>query len=233
MGALIELDQITRSYQMGGETVYALKGISLVIEPGEYVAIMGPSGSGKSTLMHILGLLDRPSSGRYLLRGRDVTAVPDRELALIRNREIGFVFQSFYLLPRVPAWENVALPLLYGGVSRADRRRRAEAALVAVGMGDRLQNSSSKLSGGQQQRVAIARALVAEPSLVLADEPTGNLDLQNTGEVLAIFDRLNREGQTVVLVTHEEEVAARARRRIRVRDGRIESDSRQEAAVLS
>jgi putative ABC transport system ATP-binding protein len=206
--------------------VAALDGVSLRIERGEFVAIMGSSGSGKSTLMNILGCLDAPTSGRYLLDGVDVRDIAEDDLADLRNRKIGFVFQSFNLVPRTTAVANVELPLAYAGLGRADRRRRAAEALTAVGMADRLDHLPSELSGGQQQRAAVARAIVTNPSIILADEPTGNLDSHSTEEILSIFGRLNAEGRTVVLITHEADVAARARRIIRLGDGRVLSDER-------
>ncbi|NUR26895.1 MAG: ABC transporter ATP-binding protein [Catenulispora sp.] len=230
--AEIEADGITRSYRMDGVSVDALRGVSLKIEEGDYAAIIGPSGSGKSTLMHLLGCLDRPTSGTLLVRGRDVSSLNDSELAELRNQTIGFVFQSFQLLPRTTAIENVALPLVYRGVRRAERRKRATEALEAVNLGHRLTHKPTQMSGGEQQRVAIARALVGEPAVLLADEPTGNLDTVNGDEVMAILERLNKErGVAVVLVTHEADIAARARRIIRVRDGLIEeSVARSEEA---
>jgi putative ABC transport system ATP-binding protein len=222
----IEAVGVHRSYRMDGVTVQALRGVSLGIAEGEYVAVTGPSGSGKSTLMHLLGALDRPSAGQLLIGGRDTTRLDEAGLARVRGTEIGFVFQSFQLLARTSARDNVALPLVYRGVGRTERRRRAVAALEAVGLGHRLSHRPTQLSGGEQQRVAIARALVGEPRLVLADEPTGNLDSVSGGEVLAALERLNRErGVAVVLVTHDAEVAARAARLIRMRDGEIVADS--------
>jgi putative ABC transport system ATP-binding protein len=219
---------VRRSYQLDGVAVEALRGVSLRIEPGEYVAVVGPSGSGKSTLMHLLGCLDRPTSGVLRVGGREVSSMSDGELAELRNRTVGFVFQSFQLLGRTSALDNVALPLVYRGVPRAERRARARAALEAVGLGHRLDHRPGQLSGGEQQRVAIARALVGEPSLLLADEPTGNLDTRSGQDVMALLGRLNAErGVAVVVVTHEAEVAAAARRRIGVRDGLVESDERQ------
>jgi putative ABC transport system ATP-binding protein len=222
----IEAVDVHRSYRMDGVTVQALRGVSLGIEEGEYVAVTGASGSGKSTLMHLLGALDRPTTGQLLIGGLDTTRLDDAGLARLRGTEIGFVFQAFQLLARTSARDNVALPLVYRGVGRAERRRRAVAALEAVGLGHRLTHRPTQLSGGEQQRVAIARALVGEPRLVLADEPTGNLDSVSGGEVLAALERLNRErGVAVVLVTHDAEVAARAARLIRMRDGEIVADS--------
>jgi putative ABC transport system ATP-binding protein len=223
---VIELREVTRAYRVTEDiVVHALAGVSLSIERGEYVAVMGSSGSGKSTLMHIVGCLDAPTGGRYLLDGHDVRDYAEDELADLRNRKIGFVFQAFNLVPRTTALANVELPLTYAGLGRADRRRRAIAALDAVGMGDRMHHQPSKLSGGQQQRVAVARAIVTNPAIVLADEPTGNLDSHSTAEVLDVFARLNEAGRTVVMITHEEDVAARARRVIRLGDGRVIEDT--------
>ena len=222
----IEAVDVRRSYAMDGMAVEALRGVTLGIAEGEYVALTGPSGSGKSTLMHLLGALDRPSSGQLLIGGRDTASLDDAGLARVRGAEIGFVFQAFQLLARTTARDNVALPLVYRGVGKAERRRRAVAALEAVGLGHRLTHRPTQLSGGEQQRVAIARALVGEPRLVLADEPTGNLDSANGREVLNVLERLNRErGVAVVLVTHDAEVAARATRLIRMRDGVVVSDT--------
>ncbi|MDT7924622.1 MAG: ABC transporter ATP-binding protein [Chlorobiota bacterium] len=225
MQPLIVLENVTKVYRTEGEEVHALRGISLVVQPNEYVAIMGPSGSGKSTLMHILGCLDTPTSGRYLLNGRDVSQLDDDELAYIRNRQIGFVFQTFNLLPRATALKNVELPLIYAGVPAAERRERARRALEAVGLGDRLHHRPNELSGGQRQRVAIARALVVNPALILADEPTGNLDSASGAEIMRLFTQLWQLGNTIILVTHEDYIARYARRIIRIRDGRIESDT--------
>jgi putative ABC transport system ATP-binding protein len=230
----IEAVDVRRSYAMDGMTVEALRGVTLGIAEGEYVAVTGPSGSGKSTLMHLLGALDRPSSGQLLIGGKDTMKLDDAGLARVRGAEIGFVFQAFQLLGRTNARDNVALPLVYRGVGKAERRRRAIAALEAVGLGHRLTHRPTQLSGGEQQRVAIARALVGEPRLVLADEPTGNLDSANGHEVLNVLERLNRErGVAVVLVTHDAEVAARANRLIRMRDGVVisDEDQRQESAL--
>ncbi len=226
--AVVELAGVTKVYRSGSGRrtveVVALKGIDLAIEAGEFVAIMGPSGSGKSTLLHILGLLDRPSAGTYRLAGRDVTALDEAEAARVRNRTIGFVFQAFFLLPRATAQKNVELPLVYRGLPPRARREAAKAALSAVGLEDRLDHLPSELSGGQKQRVAIARALVQEPAILLADEPTGNLDSESGREVMALFAELHRAGKTVIIVTHEAEIAAYARRVIRMRDGEVVAD---------
>jgi putative ABC transport system ATP-binding protein len=222
---VIQVEDVERVYRITEDlAVPALDGVSLRIERGEFVAIMGSSGSGKSTLMNILGCLDAPTVGRYLLDGVDVRDIPEDDLADLRNRKIGFVFQSFNLVPRTSAVANVELPLAYAGLGRAERRRRAAAALAAVGMADRMDHLPSELSGGQQQRAAVARAIVTNPAIVLADEPTGNLDSHSTADILAIFERLNAEGRTVVLITHEPDVADRARRVIRLGDGRVLSD---------
>ena len=222
----IEAVEVTRVYELDGVSVEALRGVSLRVEPGEYAAIVGPSGSGKSTLMHLLGCLDRPSGGLLRIGGRDVAGMGDTELAGLRNETIGFVFQSFQLLARTSAVDNVALPLVYRGVRRGDRHRRAVAALEAVGLGHRLGHRPTQMSGGEQQRVAIARALVGEPQVLLADEPTGNLDTRNGSEVMGILEQLNAErGVAVVLVTHDLEIAARARRQIHMRDGQVETDT--------
>jgi putative ABC transport system ATP-binding protein len=230
MRPLIQLRGIEKTYRMGDVEVKALRGIDLDIDEGEFVAVMGPSGSGKSTLMNILGALDRPSAGHYRLAGEDVSRKDRDGLAEIRNRTLGFVFQSFNLLARTTALENVELPLIYAGVGARQRRERARAALERVGLGDRLDHHPSQLSGGQQQRVAIARALVGDPKLILADEPTGNLDSRTSVEVMALFQELSRAGITIALVTHEADIAAHAARVIVVRDGLIRSDRRQAPA---
>jgi len=228
--ALLELDTVTKTYHLGDVPVQVLHGVSLRIEPGESVAIMGASGSGKSTLMNILGCLDRPSSGHYLLDGRDVSRLNRGDLAEVRNRTIGFVFQNFNLLSRTSALENVELPLIYAGVGTRERARRAKTALERVGLAERLDHHPSQLSGGQQQRVAIARALVSSPKLILADEPTGNLDSRTSVEIMALFQELGDSGITVVLVTHESDIATYARRVIVLKDGLVQSDQRQEPA---
>ncbi|MGH9392358.1 MAG: ABC transporter ATP-binding protein [Vicinamibacteria bacterium] len=225
--SLIEARGLWKSYSMQAEEVHALRGVDLDVESGEYLAIMGPSGSGKSTLMNLLGCLDTPSRGSYRLNGREVSSMDDDELAHVRNQEIGFVFQTFHLLPRASALRNVELPLVYRGVRAEERSERARKALDSVDLGDRLQHRPNELSGGQRQRVAIARALVNQPSMVLADEPTGNLDSATGEEILGIFDGLNRRGNTLLVVTHEEGVAAHAKRVIRLRDGRVEKDTRR------
>jgi putative ABC transport system ATP-binding protein len=224
---VLEVRDLTKVYGSGEATVHALAGVSMVVERGDYVAIMGSSGSGKSTLMNILGVLDVPSAGAYLLDGVDVSKLADRQLALARNRLIGFIFQAFNLIPRTSAVANVELPLAYAGVKPKERRRRALAALDVVGLADRAKHEPNQLSGGQQQRVAVARALVTEPALLLADEPTGNLDSHSTADVLSVFDQLSTSGRTIVLITHEPEVGDRAKRLIRLVDGRIVEDTRQ------
>ena len=224
MREIIRIENLEKKYRVGQQEVRALDGISLRVEEHEYVAIMGPSGSGKSTMMNILGCLDTPTGGRYLLEGADVGSLDDAGLARIRNRKIGFVFQSFNLLPRYSALENVAFPLIYSGVRRAERIGRARAALESVGLAQRINHLPGEMSGGQRQRVAIARALVTEPSIILADEPTGNLDSRTSEEIMALFGEIYGRGNTVILVTHEEDIARHAKRIVRLRDGRIESD---------
>jgi putative ABC transport system ATP-binding protein len=227
---LIEIRDVTKTYDMGAETiVHALAGVSLSIEEGDYVAIMGPSGSGKSTLMNLIGCLDTPSTGSYVLKGREIATMNDDELAQIRNKEIGFIFQTFNLLPRADAVQNVELPLVYSGLPRRERKARAEKALDAVGLGSRKHHRPNEMSGGQRQRVAIARALVNDPSILLADEPTGNLDSKTGEEILALMDDLHRGGNTIILVTHEDELAQHAARVVRLRDGKIISDVRNTA----
>lgn len=225
---VIETHGLEKHYVLGAETVRALRGVDLQIHRNEYVAIMGPSGSGKSTLMNLIGCLDTPTAGEYILNGQKVAGMHDDALARIRNREIGFVFQTFNLLPRSTALDNVELPLVYAGVGKAERRRRATEALRAVELADRMDHRPSELSGGQRQRVAIARALVTEPSIILADEPTGNLDSRTSEEIMALFARLHDEGQTIIMVTHEHDIAAHAERVVTLRDGKIASDERQE-----
>jgi len=227
--ALIDTHDLWKTYVMGSEEIHALRGVTIGIERGEYVAIMGPSGSGKSTLMNLIGCLDTPSQGSYLLNGKQVSQMNDNELARIRNQEIGFVFQTFNLLPRATALQNVELPLVYAGVQGKDRNQRARAALDKVELTSRIGHRPNELSGGQRQRVAIARALVNNPSILLADEPTGNLDSKTGSEIMALFARLHEAGNTIVLVTHEAEVAAFAHRTIHIRDGKVEKDVRQAA----
>jgi len=222
---LIAIRELRRFYQVGTEEVHALNGVDLDIAPNEYIAIMGPSGSGKSTLMNIIGCLDTPTGGSYQLKGVEISSLPDDELARIRNKEIGFVFQTFNLLARADALHNVELPLVYAGLRHEERRRRAREALELVGLGDRMKHRPNELSGGQRQRVAIARALVNHPSIILADEPTGNLDSATGEEIMAAFAHIWEQGNTVILVTHEADIAAHANRVVRMRDGRIESDT--------
>ena len=218
---LIEIRDLVKVYEMGDAQVRALDGVSVSVDRGEFLAIMGPSGSGKSTLMNLIGCLDTPTSGTYILNEQEVSKLDDDELARIRNREIGFVFQTFNLLSRTSALENVEVPLVYAGVPRQERHRRAKEVLEQVGLGDRMHHQPNELSGGQRQRVAVARALVNKPSLLLADEPTGNLDSRTGEEIMGLFDELNRNGNTIVLVTHEEDIARHARRAVRLRDGRV------------
>jgi putative ABC transport system ATP-binding protein len=221
---LIQIKGLTKWYKIGEEVVKALNGVNLTIAKNEYVALMGPSGSGKSTLMNILGCLDTPSSGSYTLNGPDVAGLTDNQLAEIRNKEIGFVFQTFNLLPRYSALENVALPLVYAGIPKDERTRRAQEALTNVGLGDRMLHKPNELSGGQRQRVAVARALVNKPSIILADEPTGNLDTKTSHEIMALFHEIHQRGNTIIVVTHEEDIARHAYRIVRMRDGIVESD---------
>ncbi|MFT3740280.1 MAG: ABC transporter ATP-binding protein [Breznakibacter sp.] len=221
---VISLKNIVKNYQVGTQAVHALQGVDLSIHRGEYVAIMGPSGSGKSTLMNIIGALDTPSDGRYVLNGTDVSDMTDEQLAEIRNKEIGFVFQTFNLLPRYNALENVVLPLIYGGVPKAERLERGQVALGNVGLTERMMHKPNELSGGQRQRVAVARALVNRPSIILADEPTGNLDSKTSVDIMRLFGEIHTKGNTIILVTHEEDIAQHAHRIVRLRDGKIESD---------
>lgn len=227
MDTVIKIRNIKRDFKMGQEILHVLKGIDLDIKKGEYVALMGPSGSGKSTLMNILGCLDSPTSGEYELNGSKVSDMSDDQLAEIRNKEIGFIFQTFNLLPRTTALENVALPMIYAGINKEERTKRAKQVLTDVGLSDRMDHKPNELSGGQRQRVAVARALVNNPSIILADEPTGNLDTKTSIEIMNLIDNIHQAGNTVILVTHEEDIAQRAKRIIRLRDGMIESDTKQ------
>jgi len=229
--SIISLRDVHKVYDMGAEQVRALNGVDLEIEPGEYVAIMGPSGSGKSTLMNLIGCLDTPTSGSYVLNGTAVEKLTDHELAAIRNKEIGFVFQTFNLLARTDALQNVELPLVYAGMPRRERRERAARALERVGLADRAHHQPNELSGGQRQRVAVARALVNDPSILLADEPTGNLDSATSSEIMELFDELHQQGNTVLLVTHEQDIAAHSKRRIVLRDGKVVTDDRMEVGA--
>ncbi len=226
-GAVIHTEDLWRTYRMGTEEIHALRGVSFDVQPGEYLAVMGPSGSGKSTLMNLIGCLDTPSRGVYVLRGKVVSQMNDDDLAAVRNREIGFVFQTFNLLPRASALDNVELPLIYAGVTKAERVERARRALELVDLASRMSHKPNELSGGQRQRVAIARALVMGPSILLADEPTGNLDSATGDEIMRLFEKLHRDGNTIILVTHERDVAEHAHRTIFIRDGRIASDERR------
>ena len=230
---VIRVEGLTKSFAMGTTVVHALQGVDLVIRRGEYVAIMGPSGSGKSTLMNLIGCLDTPTSGQYWLNGHPVAALPEHELARIRNREIGFVFQTFNLLPRASALRNVELPLIYGSVPPAERRGRAQEAMAQVDLADRMDHRPNQLSGGQRQRVSIARALVTSPALLLADEPTGNLDTATSNEIMVLFDRLHVQGHTIVVVTHERDIAEHAHRVVTIRDGRIASDEARSRQAVS
>ncbi len=231
MKEIIRLENIVRSYVMGDEIIYALRDISLRIYQNEYVAFMGPSGSGKTTLMNILGCLDTPTSGSYILNGSLVSEMEDAELARVRNKEIGFIFQSFNLLPKLTALENVALPLVYAGIPLRERIERARQALISVGLEHRLDHKPNEVSGGQRQRIAIARALVNNPSILLADEPTGNLDSKTSYEIMALFEELNQKGNTIILVTHEEDIAQYAKRIVRLRDGIIEADEQKVVTI--
>ncbi len=233
MKEVISLNDIRKSYYLGKQELPVLKGINLTINSNEYVALMGPSGSGKSTLMNIIGCLDTPTGGQYVLNGKDVSRMEDDELADVRNIEIGFVFQQFNLLPRLTAWENVAMPLIYAGISKKEREERARAMLDKVGLGDRAHHKPNELSGGQSQRVAIARALVNNPSLILADEPTGNLDTKTSVEIMELFNTIHAQGNTVVLVTHEEDIANYTHRVVRIRDGVVETDKRNKEALTT
>lgn len=233
MKEIIRIEGLTKFYQIGQETIKALNGVDLSIRQNEYVALMGPSGSGKSTIMNIIGCLDTPTSGTYFLNGPNVAQLEDSELAEIRNREIGFVFQTFNLLPKYTALENVALPLVYAGVPKEERLMRATKALEQVGLGQRMQHRPNELSGGQRQRVAVARALVNNPSIILADEPTGNLDTKTSHEIMALIDEIHRHGNTIIIVTHEEDIARMAHRIVRMRDGVIESDEMNDAKAVT
>ncbi|MDA0882167.1 MAG: ABC transporter ATP-binding protein [Bacteroidetes bacterium] len=230
---LIKVKDITKVYEIGDQVVNALAGVDLIIKKNEYVALMGPSGSGKSTLMNMLGCLDTPSSGQYWLNGIDVANMSDDELAEVRNKEIGFVFQTFNLLPRYTSLENVTLPMIYGGANKADRHARGMEVLEQVGLGDRVEHNPNELSGGQRQRVAVARALVNKPSIILADEPTGNLDTKTSQEIMHLFSEIHEKGNTIIIVTHEEDIAAHAHRIVRLRDGKIESDEVNKNPVIA
>ena len=229
--SVISVQNLKKTYYMGAEVINALQSVSLDIERNEYVALMGPSGSGKSTLMNLLGCLDTPSAGTYILNKQDVSRLTDDELAEIRNKEIGFVFQTFNLLPRLSSLENVALPLVYAGLRKSQRLAKAQAALEKVGLGDRVHHKPNELSGGQRQRVAIARALVNDPSIILADEPTGNLDTKTSVEIMAIFEKIHQQGNTIILVTHEPDIAEHAHRIVRLRDGLVEVDEKNSKII--
>lgn len=229
--SIITLTSIARIYRIGTETIHALRSVSLEIRQNEYVALMGPSGSGKSTLMNIIGCLDTPSSGQYILNGTEVSQMTDNELAEVRNKEIGFIFQTFNLLPRSTALENVALPLVYAGINKTERLERARKALADVGLGDRVKHRPNELSGGQRQRVAVARALVNKPSIILADEPTGNLDSKTSDEIMVLFNDIHHKGNTIIVVTHEEEIARHAHRIVRLKDGLVESDLKNDQII--
>lgn len=233
MSVIIETHDISKVYRMGAETIHALKSVSIKISKGEYVAFMGPSGSGKSTLMNIIGCLDTPTGGQYILNGQDVSNMSDNELAEVRNKEIGFVFQTFNLLPRQSSLDNVALPLIYAGYNKSAREEKAQVVLESVGLGNRSKHKPNELSGGQRQRVAIARALVNDPSIILADEPTGNLDTKTSYEIMELFENLHAKGNTIIMVTHEEDIARYAHRIVRLRDGLIESDVMNEDIVTA
>lgn len=233
MKEVISLKDIRKSYYLGKQELPVLKGINLTINSNEYVALMGPSGSGKSTLMNIIGCLDTPTAGQYVLNGKDVSRMKDDELADVRNVEIGFVFQQFNLLPRLTAWENVAMPLIYAGIGKKEREERAREMLAKVGLGDRAHHKPNEISGGQSQRVAIARALINNPSLILADEPTGNLDTKTSAEIMELFSQIHSHGNTVVLVTHEEDIANYTHRIVRIRDGVVETDKRNKETLTT
>ncbi len=233
MSEIIKTKEIAKKYIMGSETIHALKTVSITINKGEYIAFMGPSGSGKSTLMNLIGCLDTPSSGQYILNDQDVSDLTENELAEIRNKEIGFVFQTFNLLPRASSLENVALPLVYAGYSKSDREAKAYAVLEGVGLGDRAYHKPNELSGGQRQRVAIARALVNDPSIILADEPTGNLDSKTSYSIMGLFEKLHAEGNTIVMVTHEDDISRYAHRIVRLRDGIVESDEKNKEIITA